>query len=220
MRLLRIFTIELSLFQLIFNDEEPVRAEDPLSHGLEITAKIREAQKAVALANEAADVLQMSKNGQKSVEPHLENGDTVQLYRPQNRLNRESKFDFGTTVTVLRCEDLVVKVKFENGVEKWVHRNHCRLVTRRPDHLRLDLGPICDKTDSIGNEQSGGGDTPSQAETCVTPVKSSKSTKTSPAIDSGDDTSVTNNISQLRPKRQRRQPQRYGTYASALRHPV
>ena len=99
-------------------------------------------------------------------------------------------------------------------------RNHCRLVTRRPDQLRLDLGPIRDKTDSIGNEQSGGGDTPSQSEACVTPVKSSKPTKTSPAIDTGDDTSVTNNTNQLRPKRQRRQPQRYGTYASALRHPV
>ena len=154
------------------------------------------------------------------VEPHLDIGDTVQLYRPQNRLNREMKFDFGTTVTVLRCEDLVVKVKFENGAEKWVHRNHCRLVTRRPDHLRLDLGPVFDKTDSIGKKQSGGGDTPGQVKTSVTLDMSSKSTPQSPAIESGDDICVTNNSNQQRPQRQRRQPQRYGTYAAALCHNV
>ena len=182
---------------------------------MQLCAKIQEARKAVSLANEAADASRLSKNRGLYEKP-FECGDIVQLFRPQNRLNKEQNFKWGTTVKILKCEDLLAKVEFENKKQIWVHRNQCRLVEPRPDHLKLDISTI--ETDLTEKNQSGGGeDVLCQDKVSVSKPYESNNQPESPAIVQQQDSSASNNS--RRPQRARKKPDRLGftSYAAAVK---
>ena len=141
--------------ELIFPDSGRIQAGDPLTHGLGLAANIAQANQVIKVANQAANSLQLAKNQLRPIEKLLQKNDRVQIFRPQNRQNQEKLMAWGTSGTVLSCNDLTAKVHFDHSDKiDWVSRAHLKLLPPRPAHLQVDS---LEETVLPLPEQSGGG---------------------------------------------------------------
>ena len=183
--------------ELIFADPNRASAPCPASHGLGLAANISQANKVINIANNAADEIQLAKNRQKPIERILQPGDRVQVYRPQNRENKEKLFAWGSAGKVLSCNDLVAKIEFlDSGKTDYVSRAHLKFVAPRPPHL-VELDEL-EYPALATRDQSGGGGSLPGSNKLVDPFESK----------SGDPGAVSTDNVALG-KRRRRPPERF-----------
>ena len=116
-------------------DDDQNRNPDPKTYGMNLSRKLIKIHKAVAVAAAEADAkmeLRLNTSPNKPLNP----GDKVLLYRPMSAEAKRNKLPWLEGYTVLKSNNMVVKIRNNDNITCWVHRTQLRYVPDRPDHLQ------------------------------------------------------------------------------------
>ena len=114
------------------NDEN--RNPDPKLYGMNLSRQLIKVHKAVAIAAAEADEKMESRLNSSPTKP-LNPGDKVLLYRPMSAEAKRNKLPWLEGYTVVKSNNMVVKIRNDENVTCWVHRTQLRYVPDRPEHL-------------------------------------------------------------------------------------
>ena len=123
------------------SENNQIRHPDPASYGMKVNRQMIKVHKAVAIAAEAADT-KMETRLNTSPTKTLNPGDKVLLYRPVSAEAKRTKLPWLEGYTVVKSNNMVVKIRSDNNDTCWVHRTHLRYTPDRPDYLRPPGPPM------------------------------------------------------------------------------
>ena len=115
-------------------DNDKNRNPDPKLYGMNLSRQLIKVHKAVAIAAAEADEKMESRLNSSPTKP-LNPGEKVLLYRPMSAEAKRNKLPWLEGYTVVKSNNMVVKIRNDDNITCWVHRTQLRYVPDRPDHL-------------------------------------------------------------------------------------
>ena len=113
----------------------------PKTYGNNIRNLLQAVKQSVTIANREADY-HMDKRLENSIcRELLEPGDQILIYRPQSSEAKRTKMDWIGPATIVATNDMVIKVRENDGNTSWVHRSHIRKLISRKENLLSNLPP-------------------------------------------------------------------------------
>ena len=135
-------------------------SESALNYGLEVSNCLREAHKAIRVANLEADS-NVENDGKERVPCELKVGDEVALYRPMS-VQGKNKMPWIPGFTIMVTNQLVSKITDGKDWQDWVHNMHLKKILKRPEDLQIEDFIITPKSapKPVLNDSPAGGSMP------------------------------------------------------------
>ena len=102
---------------------------------MNLSRQMTKVHKAVAIAAAEADAKMEARLNTSPNKP-LNPGDKVLLYRPMSAEAKRNKLPWLEGYTVVKSNNMVIKIRNDDNVTSWVHRTQLRYVPDRPEHLQ------------------------------------------------------------------------------------
>ena len=122
-------------------DDDKNRNPDPKLYGMKLSRELLKVHRAVAIAAAEADAKMENRLNTSPSKP-LNPGDKVLLYRPVSAEAKRNKLPWLEGFTVVKSNNMVVKIRNEENISCWVHRTQLRYVPDRPEHLIQQSKPL------------------------------------------------------------------------------
>ena len=135
-------------------------SESALNYGLEVSNCLREAHKAIRVANLEADS-NVENDGKERVPCDLKVGDEVALYRPMSTQGK-NKMPWIPGFIIMVTNQLVSKITDGKNWQDWVHNMHLKKILKRPEDLQIEDFIIAPKSapKPVLNDSPAGGSMP------------------------------------------------------------
>ena len=114
-------------------------ANGALEYGREVSNCLRQAHRAIQVANAEADV-KVENDGKTRIPCDLKPGDKVALYRPQSAVGK-NKMPWKQGFKILITNGLVSKITDGDKWQDWVHNMHLKKIEDRPDRFFIEDYP-------------------------------------------------------------------------------
>ena len=115
-------------------------ASSPLEYGISVSNALKDAYRAIQIANKDADDVLERKVDRTASKCTLEVGQKVCLYRPHASGNTH-RMPWSGEYKILETNGLVSKITAENGWTDWVHNTHLKRIYDRPEDFDIDEPP-------------------------------------------------------------------------------
>ena len=122
-------------------DNDTNRNPDPKLYGMRIGRELIRVHKAVAIAAAESDAKMEARLNSVPTKP-LNPGDKVLLYRPVSAEAKRNKLPWLEGYTVVKSNNMVIKIRNDDNVTCWVHRTQLRYIPDRPEHLQKKSVPL------------------------------------------------------------------------------
>ena len=139
-------------------DDDTNRNPDPKLYAMKLGRKLIKVHKAVAIAAAESDAKMEARLNSVPTKP-LNPGDKVLLYRPVSAEAKRNKLPWLEGYTVVKSNNMVIKIRNNDNVTCWVHRTQLRYVPDRPENLQQStplMIPLPIVTTQLSQPPTGG----------------------------------------------------------------